>query len=51
MVRRTILTIVAVALAYPMFMWVGERFDASPTMRDNVPTTVRPSNPETGERP
>ena len=41
--KRAALIIMFVALAYATIWWMGERFDASPTMRDNLPSDARES--------
>jgi len=41
--KRVAITIAALALAFSTFWWMGERFDASPTMRDNLPSDARES--------
>ena len=37
------MTIIVVALVLLSIWWAGERFDASPTMRDNLPSYARES--------
>ena len=39
--RNIAMTIIVVALVLLSFWWAGERFDASPTMRDNLPSDAR----------
>ena len=38
-IPNIIATIVVVALVLLSIWWAGERFDASPTMRDNLPSS------------
>ena len=39
--KNVVTTIIVVALVLLSLWWAGERFDASPTMRDNLPSDAR----------